>query len=361
MSHGEHNESQATRIGMPFRGTCLGISVAETRARRHWVDKQSQMNHTLHKAILDEAIDPVEHLRTVIANKSVRIQDLHTCLQAYFERHSQHRSHRTAITDTVRIPLARTILSYLFINLDTWTEMTIGRSAALLCYFALEEGLGNTIEDWIISDTKEQPVHTTTSGPGAWRGSLFRHLVEAHLMRASGHNLDPALHCFFRMIKRKDQLKPRGADTEYIPSATVSAWPAALQLCNTLNYEDCSGTDPELYSRFLKFYEGFRKPKTNAVLFALNCAALRMKHPTESTSVAALEFLRRYVRKDGLWDGRPLIKDVLNIRIGTFRKFLERTRNLALRDGLTEDAVWVEEQMAKLTPRTEGKFRIRRC
>lgn len=325
------------------------------------MSEQQRQDMTLSDAIIAGTIDPVECLEACMSDISFNEQTLYTILRAQYVKTQQRRSsdHLRATGPSVLKPIARIVLNFILADMEVWQAIAVGRSGALICYFALEESLDGLIENIIFARTPKTKImqpdgKVVRRYRDAWRGILLGKLVKAHRLHGPERNVDLALRCFFRTTLRKqDQGKLQGQ--KEVPFATmahkVSLWPAAFELSQALTAKHCRDTNADLYNHFLPIYEANVHNGVSPVEHAFTLAALRLYHPTTATSTAALHFLQRSLSDDG---GSMNQKNISRLRSkvapASLRRFLERTRQLALREGRMEDAAWVERQAKALLP-----------
>lgn len=191
--------------------------------------------------------------------------------------------------------------------------------------------------------------HSSEDGRAhAWRGDLFHRIIKAILWHDTEKKADHAIRVYLKVVEKKfklkDQTSPQALAKDYPPLALMNDATAAV----VLKKELCTGfyprTNSQLYEAFLKRFKGSRRELRRERHRELYIAFLAMYHPANPDPALALFFMKD---AQGKADG-PIPRGSFSISDAALTRFLNRTQQLLLNQGRTQDAAWVAEQKVQL-------------
>ncbi|KAK5729847.1 hypothetical protein LTR17_011608 [Elasticomyces elasticus] len=293
----------------------------------------------LEKSLTASTADPIGLLKNKLASGTVDLETARICLHASFTqlRKLPRKTRSQHIKD---LHVGSLTLQWLWSEDQRWASAVVGDLdfMEMLCFFCVAEGNQDLLIEWAA-----QPLATSagdeTGKKHQWRGQLLRLLVRASLFLNHEACADPTLRMFFRVADRVK--KERRRDNE-APLASVSLWPAEVELTKELCMARHHNTDPRLWEQYEKHLLRY-SARSNEIGNAL----LRLCHPTKPDTGAAVMYIRQHMGHLSRDAFESLFQR--STSKSTFMyMFFRRTAEALHEKGLLDDASYVKQRMEDL-------------
>ncbi|KAK5680648.1 hypothetical protein LTS10_007581 [Elasticomyces elasticus] len=318
----------------PRKGTNV-FKVQQSRPER----PSTSEGRELERSLATSTADPIGLLKNKLASGTVDVETARICLHAYFTR--LRKLPRKARPQHIRdLDVGSLTLQWLWSEDQRWVSAVAGDLdfMEMLCFFCVAEGNQDLLIEWAA-----QPLVTSASDEtgkqNQWRGQLLRQLIRASLLLDHEACGDPTLRMFFRVADRVREERRRDSEA---PLASVSLWPAEVELTKELCTTRYRNTDPRLWEQYEKHLL-----KHSARSNEVGNVILRLCHPTKPDTRAAITYIRQHMGHLSRDAFESLFQR--STSKSTFMyMFFRRTADTLRKEGLFEDASYVDQRMEEL-------------
>ena len=222
----------------------------------------------------------------------------------------------------------------------------------LLSYFVVTEGLGSYCVEWLKQDMPV-PYRGSVCDTQAWRGTLLRQIVKAHLTLDLKGCAEPALQLYADMrdqiVRARKEFPGSHHRGRRMPTglARTSLWPATVELLDALRTGTFPNTTPDLYDTFVSWLSTERRIGDPEYYIA----SMLLFHPSGSQPDHMLKLLRdRLSNKSGV-----ALRDALSgVSARTLLQMNERTSQVLKLQNRAQDAEWVTQLSNQILPMIAG-------
>ncbi|KAK5680650.1 hypothetical protein LTS10_007583 [Elasticomyces elasticus] len=303
---------------------------------------------TLQQELARTKADPVAMLRDRMDADTANIETARVCMAAYYD-HLWTMSRRRRRPHIIEGNVGKLTLECLWSKDHRWSEAVVTDTDFLekLCYFATAADLDPQLIKWAAQPFPSSDHRSPRAN--RWRGSVVRGVMNGHLTLDCAASATGALEVFLGLADRVHDA--RHTDNEG-PLASISLWPAQVDLCKKMQSGFYPMTDAHLWERFIDHCRMEHRTDGLAIV------ALCLTHPSNPDAGPALEYIQDQVEHLSLTEFSQLCPSGSAINKLMFFT-LRRTELLLLKQNQVKTAEDIGALIRKLfdeqTQRTLGK------